>query len=782
VVLVAMGAGGAMGAAAGARRTASAGDRLAARSAVPETFVYAPDPEVFNALINVPEVAAASGLTALGLQPEGVPCNDEEGSYFPIVVPVAGTPFAVPRPRLRAGRFPDPTNPTDALISEQHARRLRVGVGDHIRYLPYLLGQDNGDVVGCGDTVVAEVEVVGIVRELFEIGAGDEPTLANTYLTGAFIAAHPDVPQIGIGVGGLVDLAPGVDQQEFADGLGERAPKGEDGAPLAGAVLGFSGSSLQPALDAGAVGLWALALVVGLVAVTFLALGFIRQVETSASELRLLAVLGMRRRHRASAAAALGCIVVAIALPLAMGLAAAISTVHLVGLAATVEPEPGFDLDPFVLAVGALGVVLVGGGIIAAAAWRAASLAGQSGSRQPVSTRPGVAERFAAVGAPPWMTMGADYALGRGRRTTLPARTAIIGVIVGTAGVLGVLIFGLGVGRASSDASVYGWGTWDAMVFSDQDPATQEVDPGEVLSDDPDVAAAALVQHRFKLKLDGQVVNGVAVEAIRGRSGPTVVQGRLPAGLSEIALGSATTDALRAGIGATVEAARPEGGTARMTVVGIAAFPSVDGDSLAAGWTADRSAIDALGWPPGCNDEAECTERYAVTWRDGADVKAAAARLMGLGLTVDAPAPGAAVVLIGEADALPRVAAGVVALVAVVGLTHTLAVTIARRRRELAVVRALGFDRRQVRRVLHAEGLVLGVVGALTGGLAGVIIGGLAWRAAARAIGIGPHLPSSVGLVLAVLASVVALAALLSVVPARFAVRSAPAVGLREER
>lgn len=778
-IVLAIGAGGAMGAAAGARRGASASDRLAERSAVPEALVYANDAATFDAVTDLPEVAAVTGFAGVGLQPQQVPCSDEDSSYFPTVVQVAGEPFAVPRPRLMAGRFADQADPSEAVLSEQHARRLGVGVGDRVRYLPFLMN-DRGEPVGCGEDVIAEVTVVGIVRELFEIGS-DEPTRANTYLTAAFPAAHPTLPNPGYSVVGFVDLVPGTDAQAFADNVAQRAPADENGEPLAGTVIGMSlgTNALQPALDAGAAGLWALAAVVALVAATVLAVGIARQAASAGAELRLLAVIGMRRRDRVAAAAALGVAVVCVGLPLAMALAATLSTVHLVGLAAIVEPEPGFDLDLGVLVVGVLAAAAIVGGTVAVIAVRASAAAGRLASDEGSSARPGIAERLGSVGAPPWAVLGTSYALGRGRGTRVPARSALVGVLVGTAGGLAVLLFGLGVSRASTDPSVYGWGTWDAFVSTDDDEATPDADSAEVLLGDRDVATVALVQIRFKLELDGEVTNGLPVENLRGRSGPTVVDGRLPVGPSEIALGSDTADSLQVHIGSSIDVAGPDG-TAPLEVVGIVAFVGFDGDPLASGWTTDRAAIDALGWPPGCNDEAECFQTVVAGWRDGVDDDALLRRLSDAGLSVDRPHPGGEVLLIAEADGLPGVAAGVVALVAAVGLAHTLTVTAARRRRELAVVRSLGFDRAQVRRVLHAEGLVLGVVGGLVGCVAGVVVGGLAWRAAARSIGIGPALPSAASLVAAVFAVVVALGLVLSIIPARLASRASPAEGLRD--
>ena len=87
-----------------------------------------------------------------------------------------------------------------------------------------------------------------------------------------------------------------------------------------------------------------------------------------------------------------------------------------------------------------------------------------------------------------------------------------------------------------------------------------------------------------------------------------------------------------------------------------------------------------------------------------------------------------------------------------------------------------------MRRVLYVQGLTLGAVGAIAGGVIGVVIGRVAWQQSARAIGIGPDLPPIGGVVVAVMIGVVVIAVLLSIVPAHLAARTAAAEGLREDR
>ncbi len=79
----------------------------------------------------------------------------------------------------------------------------------------------------------------------------------------------------------------------------------------------------------------------------------------------------------------------------------------------------------------------------------------------------------------------------------------------------------------------------------------------------------------------------------------------------------------------------------------------------------------------------------------------------------------------GEAIAVLGLALGVSVFLAVFVVSATFAFTIAQRRRDLALLRLIGGSRRQLRRLLLAEALLLGIVGTLLGVPAGQIALGL---------------------------------------------------------
>jgi len=74
---------------------------------------------------------------------------------------------------------------------------------------------------------------------------------------------------------------------------------------------------------------------------------------------------------------------------------------------------------------------------------------------------------------------------------------------------------------------------------------------------------------------------------------------------------------------------------------------------------------------------------------------------------------------------------------------HALVTGVRRRRRDLALLKTLGFDRRQLRATVAWEATTLGLVGLVIGIPAGVVLGALIWRVVADGLGVaaGPTVP-----------------------------------------
>ncbi len=120
---------------------------------------------------------------------------------------------------------------------------------------------------------------------------------------------------------------------------------------------------------------------------------------------------------------------------------------------------------------------------------------------------------------------------------------------------------------------------------------------------------------------------------------------------------------------------------------------------------------------------------------------------------------------------IPGVLAGLLGLLAVLTLVHTLITSIAARRRDLAVLRALGADGRWITSAIHWQATALTVGPLLLGLPLGLLLGATVFRAFVDHIGAVPD-PAVPLLILAVLAlALLALANLVAIVPAHRARR-----------
>ncbi|MGA4843372.1 ABC transporter permease [Streptomyces sp. G45] len=205
------------------------------------------------------------------------------------------------------------------------------------------------------------------------------------------------------------------------------------------------------------------------------------------------------------------------------------------------------------------------------------------------------------------------------------------------------------------------------------------------------------------------------------RSPVELTEGRQPRGPGEAMLDADTADRKGVEIGdpLTVIAAP---GSFKVRVVGIVTFTTtnpgaalvfLDTPTAQAGLLGDRDAATgiSLDAAPGVSD-AELKRRVAAELGTAYDLK-----------TADEQAESAADELGGFLDVIKYVMlgfAGVAVLVGVFLIVNTFSMLIAQRTRELGLLRALGADRRQVRRSVLIEAVLLGLVGSTLGLATGI--------------------------------------------------------------
>ncbi|GHE43011.1 membrane protein [Streptomyces longispororuber] len=214
----------------------------------------------------------------------------------------------------------------------------------------------------------------------------------------------------------------------------------------------------------------------------------------------------------------------------------------------------------------------------------------------------------------------------------------------------------------------------------------------------------------------------VAVNWYKSERSPVeLTSGHAPRGPGQALIDADTADKRDVGIGDTLRVlAAP--GSFEVKVVGIATFRTTN-PGAALVFLDTRVAQTAL---LGDEDAATSIAVDAATGVSDAELKRRIAAELGPAYelkTADEQAESAAAELGGFLDVVKYVMlgfAGVAVLVGVFLIVNTFSMLIAQRTRELGLLRALGADRRQVRRSVLIEAVLLGVVGATLGLGAGI--------------------------------------------------------------
>ncbi|MFJ4693870.1 ABC transporter permease [Streptomyces sp. NPDC088766] len=206
------------------------------------------------------------------------------------------------------------------------------------------------------------------------------------------------------------------------------------------------------------------------------------------------------------------------------------------------------------------------------------------------------------------------------------------------------------------------------------------------------------------------------------RSPVELTSGRVPRGDGEAVLDADTAGrkGVRTGDTLTVMA---QPGSFRVEVVGIATFKTTNPGAALVFLAPEVAATRLLG----SADLATGISVQAAAGVADAELKPRVAAALGAGpydvRTADEQAKSAAAELGGFLDVVKYVMlgfAGVAVLVGVFLIVNTFSMLIAQRTRELGLLRALGADRRQVRRSVLTEAVLLGLVGSTLGLAAGI--------------------------------------------------------------
>jgi hypothetical protein len=695
------------------------------------------------------------------------------------------------RPIVVAGRLPADDQPDEVAIDEELAGRRHLWVGSHYRVGAYTTGQfgpagEGAAIQPAG--AVAELRVAGIVRQPDDLAPiiADQDNIyvdsTDLYLSPAYWRRYgPDLARYGIGIGVVLDHGR-ADVPRFRNDVSRLFPANSAGVDLGPFTLGAPAvPAVRRAIGVESGGLLAFAVLAGLATLLLVGQTLARQVFLESVEYPTLRALGMTRAQLVGVALIRATLMGAGSAVVAVAAAVALSPLTPIGVARRAELHPGISADLAVLTAGAVAVVALVNACALLPAWRASRAPGGLGGAELAGAeRPSrLAGALASAGFRPPAVAGVRLALEPGRGlTAVPVRTAIAGVIVAVCALTAAAGFGASLARLTATPSRYGV-TWDVSVgnFASPEGAMRGA---QLLAANPDVAGYVGL-NTGQLFLDGRPISTLALERGKGAVSLAVADGRTPARPDEIALGATTMTLLGKRLGDTVAAAIDPRSPRPFRVVGRLVLNSAGVDNSIAPGKGAVVIPEAFERLVVGNTEAG-SQVFLVRLQPASD-RARVIQRLGRDF------PGTLVTPLTQPDIrnvqrvayLPKLLAGLVALLALGTLTHTLVSCVRRRRRDLAILKTLGFVRAQVSATVAWQATTIAAVALLAGIPLGIAVGRWAWRVVAAQLGVvsGPVLPLLA--VLAIAVGTVLAANLIAAAPGWAAGRTRPAVVFRSE-
>jgi FtsX-like permease family len=743
---------------AGAARTDSALDRLLAVTrpqdvSIAKGFVFQNYDVDFDRIERLPQVVGVSRdrplaaliRTASGEQMYG----GHERSVIPLASPDGSQLTTLNRAQLRSGRRPGPRSADEILADEKALQLLGLDVGGTVRVRfiwRRLLGTNKVDFGADPERAVvgpiATLRIVGVISRTSSDDVSAElriPPAVYRANGGSALGSFQEILNVRLRHGAA-------DIPAFRTAVERIAGPGDFLFTAAAADRTKVGRSLD--LQARA-----LRLAGGFLAVAALILltqALLRQNDHAAADHPTLRAIGMRRWQLVAVGLARAAVVAGGAAIVVVVTAIALSPLTPIGRARDLEPEPGIDVDGPALATGAAAILVA----VLAAGALAALRAGPS--------RPSGRRSLGQLSLPPAMLAGL--------RPAAAAQATIVSATIAVAIVAAALVFSASLDRLLTTPRLYGqnWdyeAPFDPSVVPNLRNGIPEMPPGRWLG-------AAAVGLGSSLLIDGKHVGVMAFDDVKGHVPPTVVEGRAPRAPDEILLARETLDALGVRIGDSVEVRRGER-AARMRVVGRGVLPEGEwikfGEGAALTFEAFKRVVpDAI--------------LFFVHLRARAGAPRDAS-LAAFERHFDWPGPSrpSSIGDFGGVQGLPGLAALLVAAAAAGALAHALVTSVRHRRRELAILKTLGFVRGQVLAAVVWQSTIIVAIALLVGLPVGIAVGRFAWNVFAEDLGVLPESVVPIPATLVIVPAALVLANAIAAVPGLMAARTQPAVALRAE-
>jgi len=791
----------ALGALAGARRTDSAYGRYLRAVRASDVLVDIPGP-VLAAIRDVEhEPGTLSSAAWLGLDAQPVVHGRIDDSFLTdaLAGSLDGEFFRQDKLTVLAGRLPAASSTNEVVLTPSMASAFHLAVGDRMTWQFYRAALIDG--LPIGQTYPAQ-RISFLVAAI----ADRPPALSDQFDNAPFAILSPGATAPFVanewGFGWVAMRLRGGDAGVPA--LRERlnrlatAFSQQLGVPVTITIrrMAIVQQEAQRAIEPQAVALGVLGGLAALAMLVLMGQGLAQLLGRSAADAPALRAMGASPLQTAAAVGSCGAAAVVGAEAVAIVGAIALSPLAPVGPVRGFDPITGVQADWLVLGGGGAALLVLQALSLVFVSWRTARPARQTGVARPSSAV--VAASRAGLGVP--AVTGIRHALdGRSGTRRVPVRATLAGSVMAITALVAALVFGASLSGLVAHPPDYGW-NWTLLMQSEGGwgeflPSTMN----RLVASQPGVTGWSELGFA-QLTIDGTEVPAMGLVQNAGLPVvPLTTSGHPLTGPDQIELGTLTMRQLGLHLG---DRLRIGSDRRLLTVVGTVTLPSIgtqqtDHVSLGRGvMMRDSTLLTVLGLPQHASAEvmsvgdsvAGYLSTVAIDVSSLADARALAKRIAAAnpdgtpgGTYRLGPQLGAPVVNASQMGSEPIALATGVAAAAVLALALTVLASVRERRRDLALLKALGLRARQVRALIAWQTSVILVIAAIAGVPLGIAAGRWAWTSFADAIGVVPATAIPLLSLLLGLAALLVGGNLLASVPARFAARIASAAILRAE-
>jgi hypothetical protein len=747
-------------------------------------------------------------LNAIPLGPNGAPRTDVAGNTAPLGS-VDGLYFNQDRATVTQGRMADPTRADEIVMDAATARGLGLHIGQVFPLGFYTGAQTNNPGFGTGSVPPdrrLDAKLVGIVLLNSQVVQDDTDRASTSFIIFTPAFTKTAIADTGGEISGLQLQHGSRDIPAVEQAFLRLLPPGlsynfSPTAPLKAKV--------ERAVKPEALALGVFGGIAGMAALFIALQAVARQLRAGDTDLQVLRAMGAGPVTTTTDGliGVLGAIVIGSLL--AAGIAVGLSPMSPLGPVRPLYPTTGIALDWAVLGIGVLALISVLGAMAIALSYLGAPHRAARRSAVAPARVSSVARVAATSGLPAPGVVGMRFALEPGRgHNAAPVRSALLGATLAVVMVVATLTFGSSLRTLVSHPALYGWNWSYALVPTNGAPPQTLA----LLDHDPTVAGWSGM-NPANAQIDGQNVPILLGSPLAAVS-PPILSGHALAANNQIVLGAATLALLHKHVGDTAVVSYGTPATApnyvpptALLIAGTATLPALGIPSqIAAHPSMGTGALVPTGVEPAAFQQTQVNpdpnlngpQLVLVRLRPGVSPAKGLAAMQRIAdatdkvLAADPNTSGTNMLVLGvqrpaeivnyrTMGSTPVILAGGLASGAMLALALTLAASVRRRRRDLALLKALGFTRGQLAAAVTWQASIAAGIGIVAGVPLGIALGRQLWTLFARNIDAVPAPTVPVLSVVLVAVGALVFANLVAALPGRIAARTPAALVLRTE-